>query len=170
MNKKKHDFEYYEEETVSTTSRVAGAIGKGLVAGLIGTAVMTIAQVIEMQLSGRESSDTPYKAVKKVFGVKAETEEDKETITNLTHIAYGTLWGVPRALLAEFGAGGIAGTLTHFGAVWGTELTMLPSMDVAEPVTKWEPKAISEDVLFHGIYALTTGLVADALVDSEDEA
>lgn len=169
MKKTRSDFEYYEEETMSTTSRVAGAIGRGMVAGLIGTAVMTIAQMIEMQMSGRESSDTPYKAVKKVFGIKAESEEDKETITNLTHIAYGTMWGIPRALLAEFGAGGIAGTLTHFGAVWGTELTMLPSMHVMKPVTEWKPKAISEDMLFHGIYAITTGLVADALADSEEE-
>ncbi|MFD2515148.1 hypothetical protein ACFSRY_14845 [Pontibacter locisalis] len=168
MKKTKHDFDSYEEEAISTTSRVAGAIGKGLVAGLIGTAVMTIAQMIEMQISGRESSDTPYKAVKKIFGVKAESEEDKETITNLTHIAYGTLWGVPRALLAEFGAGGVAGTITHFGAVWGTEITMLPSLDIMKPVTEWKPKGISEDVLFHGIYALTTGLVADALVESEE--
>ncbi|WP_299754676.1 hypothetical protein [uncultured Pontibacter sp.] len=157
------------EEVASTTSRVAGAIGKGIVAGLIGTAVMTIAQMIEMQLQDRESSDTPYKAAKKVFGAKAEDEEAKENINNLMHFAYGTAWGVPRALLAEFGLGGATGTATHFGAVWGTELAMLPSLDLAEPITEWKPKAISEDMMFHGLYAIATGLVADALVNwSED--
>ncbi|MCC9137703.1 hypothetical protein ACFSKU_02660 [Pontibacter silvestris] len=156
----------YEDRSVSVTARVAGAVGRGLVAGLLGTAAMTVAQMIEMKLSGRGSSDTPYQAVKKVFGIKAESDEDKETITNFTHFAYGTAWGVPRALLAEFGATGVAGTLAHFGAVWGTEITVLPSMDVEEPITTWKPKAISEDALMHGIYATATGLVADALTKS----
>ncbi|MDX5435908.1 MAG: hypothetical protein LPK03_01865 [Pontibacter sp.] len=158
------------EEVASVASRVAGAIGKGVVAGLVGTAVMTIAQMIEMQLEDRDSSDTPYKAAKKVFGVKAEDEDAKENINNLMHFAYGTAWGIPRALLAEFGIGGVAGTATHFGAVWGTELTVMPSLDLMEPVTEWKPKAISEDMLFHSIYAIATGLVADALTKNSEEA
>lgn len=157
------------EEAASTASRVAGAIGKGIVAGLIGTAVMTIAQMIEQQLEDHDASYTPYKVAKKVFGVKAEDEDAKENINNLMHFVYGTAWGIPRALMAEFGMGGVAGTTTHFGAVWGTELTLMPSMDVMEPVTEWKPKAISEDILFHGIYAVATGLVADALVHWSDE-
>jgi hypothetical protein len=168
MSKSNNDINYYGEEVIDTSSRVASAIGKGLVAGLIGTAVMTIAQMIEMQISGREASNTPYKAVKKVFGIKAESEEDKETITNLTHIVYGSMWGIPRALLAEFGVSGVGGTLAHFGGVWGTELVMLPSMNVVKPVTEWKPKAISQDMLFHGIYALATGLVTDALMNNTE--
>ncbi|MCX2740315.1 hypothetical protein [Pontibacter anaerobius] len=157
------------EEAASTASRVASAIGKGIVAGLIGTAVMTVAQMIEMQLSDRDSSDTPYKAAKKVFGVKAEDEESKENINNLMHFAYGTAWGIPRALMAEFGLGDTKGTITHFGAVWGTEVTVMPQLNLMEPVTEWKPKAISEDILFHSLYAVATGLVADALVHWSDE-
>ena len=156
------------EDTI-TAAQVADAIGKGIVAGLIGTAVMTIAQMLEMQLSGRDPSDTPYQAAKKVFGVKAEDEESKETVNNLMHFAYGTAWGIPRALLAEFGSRGAAGTATHFGAVWGAELIMLPSLDLSEPVTEWEPEDIGKDAFFHGIYALATGLAADALAGKADK-
>lgn len=158
------DERHTAEEAASVATRVAGAIGKGIVAGLIGTAAMTIAQMIEMQVTGRSSSDTPYKAAKKLFGVKAEDDDSKETISNLMHVVYGSTWGIPRALMAEFGFGGMAGTLTHFGAVWGTEITLMPSLDVMEPVTEWKPKAISEDIMFHSIYAAATGLAADALV------
>lgn len=157
------------EDTTNTAAKVAGAIGKGIVAGLIGTAVMTVAQMIEMQLSGRESSDTPYQAAKKVFGVKAEDEESKEKVNNLMHFAYGTAWGIPRALLAEFGTRGAAGTATHFGAVWGAALIMLPSLNLSEPVTEWEPEAIGKDALLHGIYAVATGLAADALASKADK-
>lgn len=152
-----------EEKITDNVGRLASGIGIGIAAGLVGTAVMTAAQMIEMQISGRESSDTPYEAVKKTFGVKAQSEEDKELVSNMTHIAYGTMWGIPRGLMAAFGTDSFAGTTLHFGAVWGTELTMLPAMDVAKPVTTWKPKAISEDALFHGIYALATGFTADAL-------
>lgn len=81
----------------------------------------------------------------------------------MTHIAYGTSWGVPRGLMAIFGADGVAGTTAHFGAVWGTELSLLPAMEVMEPVTTWEPKAIAEDAMFHAVYAIATGITADAL-------
>lgn len=39
------------------------AAGIGIVAGLVGTVVMTVVQMIEMQFSGRKPSDTPYSAV-----------------------------------------------------------------------------------------------------------
>ncbi|CAN5891328.1 hypothetical protein BH24BAC1_BH24BAC1_26160 [soil metagenome] len=159
-----------QEETTTTLARVATGIGIGIVAGLVGTVVMTAAQMIEMQFSGREPSDTPYKAVKKAFGLEAQSDEAKELISNVTHFAYGTTLGIPRGLLAAFGTDRLAGTTAHFGAVWGTELSLLPAMEVMEPVTEWEPKAIAEDAMFHAIYALAVGLTADALADWSRDA
>jgi hypothetical protein len=159
-NKKKHK---QQDKSTATIAKVASGIGIGIVAGLVGTAVMTAAQMIEMKISGRESSDTPYKALKKTFGVEAQTEEDKEFLNNVTHFAYGTTWGIPRGLLATFGAKGVTGTSAHFSAVWGTELSVLPAMDVMQPVTEWKPKAIAEDAMFHAVYAAAAGITADAL-------
>ncbi len=153
-----------KQESVSATLAIVSAgIGIGLVAGLVGTAVMTAAQMIEMHFSGRKPSDTPYQAVKKTFGIETKTDEDKEFVSNVTHFAYGSSWGIPRGLMAAFGAKGVAGSTSHFGAVWGTELIMLPSMDIAEPVTTWKPRAIAEDALFHGVYAIVAGITADYL-------
>ncbi|MBF9255592.1 hypothetical protein I2I11_20000 [Pontibacter sp. 172403-2] len=142
---------------------MAGAIGCGIIAGLAGTAVMTVAQMIEMKITGRPPSDTPYKAVSKVLGIEAKSDEDKEKLSNIIHWMYGSAWGIPRGLLAASGAEGAAGTGAHFAAVWGTEIVMLPSLGVAEPITKWKPKAIVQDILFHAVYAVTVGFVADAL-------
>jgi hypothetical protein len=163
MKKMKHPTQPQEEIT-TTLAQVACGIGIGIVAGLVGTAVMTAAQMIEMQFSGREPSNTPYKAVKKTFGFETKSEEAKELISNVTHFAYGTTWDIPRGLMAAFGTKSLASTSAHFGAVWGTELGLLPAMDVAEPVTEWQPKAIAEDAMFHAIYALAVGLTADAMV------
>jgi hypothetical protein len=153
-----------EQDNISSTAaQFAAGIGIGIVSGFIGTLVMTAAQMIEMQISGREASDTPYKAVEKTFGIEAQNEKSKSLVSNVTHFAYGSTWGIPRGLMATFGAEGISGTGTHFGAVWGTELTLLPAMDVIEPVTAWKPKAIAEDAMFHAIYALAVGVSADYL-------
>ncbi|MBC5991868.1 hypothetical protein [Pontibacter cellulosilyticus] len=170
MKNRNQQTDHRLEDVQADIARVATGIGIGIVAGLVGTAVMTAAQMIEMKFSGRKSSDTPYKAVKKTFGVEAQSKEDKELITNAAHIAYGTTWGVPRGLMAVFGADGAVATTTHFGAVWGTELSLLPAMDVMEPVTTWKPKAIAEDAMFHGVYAIATGITADILAKWLKEA
>ncbi|WP_347157010.1 hypothetical protein [Pontibacter chitinilyticus] len=162
-NKKLIEQNAKKRKQTSEFGHMAGAIGRGIVAGLAGTAAMTIAQLIEMRITGRKGSDTPYKAASKVLGFEAKSDADKEKLSNLIHWTYGASWGIPRGLLAEFGANGAAGTGAHFAAVWGTEVVMLPSLGVAEPITTWGAKAIAQDVLFHGIYALATGLVADAL-------
>lgn len=144
-------------------AKFATGVGVGIVAGMVGTAIMTAAQMLEMKYTGRKPSNTPYKAVKKTFGIEAQTDEDKELVTNVAHVAYGTTWGIPRGLMAVYGADGAAGTTAHLGAVWGTEVSLLPAMDVMEPVTTWKPKAVATDILFHAIYALTAGITADTL-------
>lgn len=152
-----------QRRITSETANVAAGIGIGILAGLAGTAVMTAAQMIEMKITGRKGSYTPYNAIEKTFGVEAKTEDDKEILNTLTHFTYGTIWGIPRGISAVSGAGGAAGTTAHFAAIWGTELTVLPALDIIEPVTTWQPKVTVTDAFFHSIYALAAGITADVL-------
>jgi len=46
-------------------------VGPGLLAGLAGTAAVTISQAVEMDLTGRQPSSTPAEAVEKVLGIRA---------------------------------------------------------------------------------------------------
>ena len=41
------------------TGDVAGAVGRGLAAGVAGTALMTLSSTIEMKVQGREASSAP---------------------------------------------------------------------------------------------------------------
>ncbi len=145
------------------SAEILAGIGIGLLAGAVGTTVMTAAQMIDMKVTGREPSDTPYKAIKKIFGMKELPEEKKEKANNLIHFAYGTVWGVPRGVMAATSMDGAASTAAHFTGIWGTEITLLPAMDVIEPVTKWSPQALGKDFMFHVIYAVATGVTADLL-------
>ena len=137
---------------------IAGAVGKGLFAGLVGTVAMTVGQTIEMKLTGREASATPAEGVEKALPIKApEEKEEKLKLAQLSHFAYGTCWGVPLALLHKTGLPVPAATLGQFGAVWGTAMIMLPKMNLAPPVREWDAKTLLTDGLHHAIYAAAAG-------------
>ncbi len=144
-----------------TTGSYAAAIGKGIVAGLIGTAVMTLAQVIEMKISKRESSDAPAEGAKKVLDIEATSEAKKDKVNNLIHWTYGSYWGIARGIIAESGVKGWQGSAIHFAAVWGAALWMLPTLKIAPPPQKWGGKQLAKDAFFHGIYAYSTGMAYD---------
>ena len=146
------------------SSRLATAIGNGLVAGFAGTAAMTLSSTIEARLRGREFSDAPARATAKLLGIKEfEDTRGKARFSDLSHWGYGTGWGIARALLREFGLDARKATPAHFVAVWGSALIMLPALEVAPPVVFWKRKEIAIDVFHHLVYATATGLAFEFL-------
>jgi hypothetical protein len=97
---------------------VAAAFGKGIFAGVAGTAAMTISSTLEMKLRGRAASSAPAQAAAKVLGIKPIDEESEARFSNLVHWGYGTAWGGARGLLATAGLSGPAATAAHFGTAW----------------------------------------------------
>src|SRR3954454_10865266 len=93
---------------------LTGSIGRGIVAGAVGTAVMTGLQLAVRKARG-ERLDTPVprtwadapapaqvvkKAAEAVGHGRDVTKKDVPLITNLMHWAYGTWWGLAYGLLA----------------------------------------------------------------------
>lgn len=138
-------------------SEYAGAVGKGLIAGMAGTAAMTLSTTAEMKLTGRGASDTPARAVGKLLQIQPRNDEGRKRLSNAVHWSYGTSWGVARGLLAAAGLGGPAASVLHFASVWGASLAMLPSLGVAPPPTKWGWRELATDALHHVVYAAATG-------------
>ncbi len=136
---------------------VAGSLGRGLVAGLIGTGVMTLAQTVEMKLRGREPSLAPAHAVEKTFGIEPRSEDAEQRLNQMTHFAYGSAWGLARALLGSAGVGAAAANSLHLLLVWGAALAMLPRLDLAPPVREWSKAEVAQDLGMHALYALATG-------------
>src|SRR5215210_3363610 len=115
---------------------VAAAVGKGLFAGVPGTATMTASSTLEAKLRGRGASSTPAQAAQKVLGVEPIDEGSEARFSNLVHWGYGTVWGGARGLLAAAGLSGPTATAAHLGAVWDSEQIMLPALDVTPPLTE----------------------------------
>ena len=137
---------------------VAAAVGKGLFAGVAGTAAMTASSTLKAKLRGRGASSTPTQAAQKVLGVEPIDEGSEARFSNLVHWGYGTVWGGARGLLAAAGLSGPTATAAHLGAVWSSEQIMLPALDVTPPLTEWGVEEIAIDALHHLVYATATGL------------
>lgn len=135
-------------------AHISTAVGKGLVAGLVGTAAMTLSSTAEMKLRGRKASPAPAEALCKLLGVEALGETEKTRLTNLVHWTYGTSLGGLRGVLGAAGLRGpMAGGL-FLGLVWGGEMTTLPALGVAPPVTQWGAEGIAIDGLHHLVYGV----------------
>jgi hypothetical protein len=146
-----------------TAGAIAADVGKGLAAGLVGTAAMTVSSTVEMKLRGRKPSSAPADAAAKVLGVQPVGEDEKQRFATIVHWAYGTSWGAVRGLLAALGLRGPAAAAAHLGAVWGTEVVTLPALRVAPPVTEWGATEVAIDLWHHAVYATTTSLAYEWL-------
>lgn len=133
-------------------------------AGLAGTAVMTVSSTLEAKLRGRKPSFAPARATAKVLGI-ASFEDDLAAarFNDLSHWGYGTSWGVIRGLLGATGMSARTATAVHGAAIWGSAQVMLPALEVAPPVVFWPPEEIAVDILHHTVYAFATGLAYELL-------
>lgn len=102
-------------------------------------------------------------AAAKVFGVEPRSDEAKARFSTLVHWGYGTGWGAVRGLLGAVALRGPLAAFAHLAVVWGTELTMLPALEVAPPVREWGAKELAIDLFPHGVYALATSLAYNLL-------
>jgi hypothetical protein len=145
---------------------LGSSIGKGLLAGFVGTAAMTVSSTLEARFRHRAASSAPARATAKVLGIK-EFEDDiaQARFNDLSHWGYGTGWGVVRGLLAATGVSPKAATAAHGAAVWGSAQVTLPALEVAPPIVFWPKREIAIDVFHHAVYTLATG-IAYKLIDT----
>jgi hypothetical protein len=149
---------------MTTTEKLASSIGKGLVAGLIGTAAMTVSSTVEARLRHRQPSSAPARATAKVLGISSFADEIAHARFNdLAHWGYGTGWGVMRGLLDAAGLPPRAATAAHGAAVWGSAQVALPALDIAPPAIFWGPSEVAIDAFHHTVYALATGIAYELL-------
>lgn len=137
---------------------VFAAIGRGIFAGLAGTAVMTAGQRVEMRLRGRQGSTSPGDLVAGLLGVEAIDEAQRRRFSDLVHWTWGTGWGVPRGLLRSFGLRGVPVVVAHFTMVVGTDCWPLASRGLAPPPWRWTRQELIFELLHKGVLVGTTHL------------
>ena len=145
-------------------SEIASHVGKGLLAGLAGTAAITVSSTAEMKLRGRPASDAAAKAAAKVLGVQPTGEREARRFSTFVHWGYGTCWGIARGLIGAAGIQGVPAAAAHLGLVWGSELVMLPSLDVGVPPPwEWGAAEVAIDGFHNVVYAGATSIAFERL-------
>jgi hypothetical protein len=138
-------------------------VGRGLLAGVAGTAAISLSQALETDLTGRQPSSTPAEAVEKVLGVRVVDAEHKAQLAQMVHWAYGTAWGLFRSFLTLLGLRGNEASAVHGLVIWGTATAMLPALEVAPPARKWPAKMHALEGVHHFVYALAAGMMYDLM-------
>jgi hypothetical protein len=136
----------------------AALVGRGLVAGLAGTAAMTVSSGLEARLRRRDLGTAPARAAGRVLGVAPVDDRGEHRFNRIVHWAYGTAWGSMRGLLAAVGIPAGPADVAHLAAVWGAEQVVLPATGTSPAPTHGPRREIAADLARHAVYAAATGL------------
>jgi hypothetical protein len=146
------------------TESTMNSLVRGMVAGAIGTAAMTVSERLEMSLSGRAASQVPGQVGAHLLpGNDPHSASDVARLNNPVHWAHGITMGGIRAALDAAGMRGPAATAAHFALVWGSDAALYRTLGVAEAPWNWAADELATDLLHKGVYAAVTGAVYDAL-------
>ncbi len=148
---------------LSLVGDFSAALGKGLIAGFIGTAAITLSLTIERKINGQPTNFAPGDAASKALEIEASKMEARKKFSDEVHWVYGTIWGSARGMLSLFGIKGLPATAIHFAAIFYTALSIEPNFEIAPPINEWSKKSIAIFALHHIIYTATAGLVYDAI-------
>jgi hypothetical protein len=155
------------EEPQAGRPKLPRDLGIGLLAGLAGTAAMTIAQSAEFALTDAEPSSTPAdvaETLKRRAGRGRLKRRQRRVANQAMHWLYGTSWGIPYGIVSAAGevppevSGPVFGLL-----VWGVGLAELPALGAAEPPWKRSPASLASEALFHVVYGIGAGAAVRAL-------
>jgi len=148
--------------------RFGSALGKGLIAGLVGTAAITLSQAIERKITGKPTNFAPGDAASKALDIEASKMEARKKFSDEVNWVYGTSWGSARGMLSLFGLKGLPATAIHWAAIFYTAITIEPDFEVAPAISEWSKRDIAIFALHHVIYAATAGFVFDAINEDEN--
>ena len=140
------------------------AMVRGMVAGIAGVAAMTAVEKIEQRLTHRPDSYVPAKTLAALIGRKPERHGHDRTLNWTMHWGQGILLGAARGFMAERGFRGPVGSFLFLNLRLLNDQTLENATGVGSLPWTWPVDEQVIDLLHKGVYAFTTGAVADRLV------
>jgi hypothetical protein len=146
-------------------SGTAALIGRGVLAGIAGTAVMTAFQkLIEMPLTKREDSYAPAEAAEQVLPVHPTSARERKRLNYATHFALGGMWGTAYGLAASAGLRGQKAVNTVFATVYTGDVLLNTASGLYQP-KQWSTRDWGIDIFDKYVQAQATGAVFDRFLD-----
>ena len=140
---------------------------RGALAGLAGTAAMTLAEKAEQQVTGRPDSYVPGRTLTALTTGRRLPGSAKPPVRNhLMHWGTGATVGAPRGIWAACGLRGWRANAWHTSVRLATDQTLENATGVGSPPWTWSRRDKVVDVGHKAVYSFVTGALADSLVPS----
>jgi hypothetical protein len=160
-----------------------GAVGRGLVAGALGTAAMDLlwfwrykrdhgedrflAWELSSGLCSWEQAPAPAQIGKRLVEGVFQREvpaEQAAFVNNVTHWGYGILGGAQYGLIAgSLAAPRIVYGIPFGATVWATSYVVLPLAKLYKPIWEYDLGTLAKDLSAHLVYGFATAIAFDAL-------
>ncbi|WP_346621286.1 hypothetical protein [Blastococcus montanus] len=148
-----------------TSSDLPSLLGRGILAGVAGTVVMTAFQkLVEMPLTGRSDSYAPAELAERFLPVRPSTREVRAALNYAAHLSLGGLWGTAYGVAARCGLRGQRAVNAVFAVVYPADVAMSTALGVYSP-SIWTVGEWAVDVVDKYLQAQATGLVFDRFLD-----
>ena len=140
-------------------------IGRGIAAGVAGTAAMTAFQkLVEMPITGRENSYAPADFAQRVLPVHPTSPEGRKRLNYVTHFSLGGMWGTAYGIAATAGLRGQKAVNAVFAVVYTGDVILNTALGLYHP-TEWSGREWIIDILDKYVQAQATGAVFDRFLD-----
>lgn len=142
----------------------SSAVGRGLVAGAVGVAAMTLAEKVEQLFTHRPNSFVPAHTLERLLGLPRKPDEQRLWLNWTMHWGQGILLGAVRGLMAERGLRGPVGSFLFMNLRLLNDQTLENATGVGAPPWTWPLDEQAIDLLHKGIYAFAAGTTADRII------
>ncbi|MGR7024356.1 hypothetical protein [Geodermatophilus sp. URMC 62] len=138
---------------------------RGALAGLAGTAAMTLAEKVEQQVTGRPDSYVPGRTLIALTTGRRLPESARPPVVNhVMHWGTGATVGALRGVWSASGLRGWRASAWHTSVRLATDQTLENATGVGNPPWTWSRRDQVVDVAGKALYSFVTGAVADLLV------
>jgi hypothetical protein len=140
------------------------AAARGVVAGLIGVAVMTTVEKVEQALTHRPDSYVPGRTLLTLLGRHPQDDDQPTAWNHAMHWGTGAVLGALRGVWAAIGLRGPQAHVAHTIVRLATDQTLENATGVGAPPATWPRDERAVDILHKAIYSVTTGTVAERMI------
>jgi len=149
----------------TSQSGLTANIGRGILAGVAGTVVMTAFQkLIEMPITGRSDSYAPADFAERVLPVHPSTPQGRTQLNYATHFSLGGMWGTAYGIAAAAGLHGQRAVNTVFATVYTGDVILNAALGLYRP-TEWSAGDWIVDIVDKYVQAQATGAIFDRFLD-----
>ncbi len=144
---------------------IAKGAAAGAAAGLAGAGAMAAAAKVEQRFTGRPDSYVPGHTLSHVLGLP-DPDRDRWARNMAMHYLAGATAGAVRGVMSAANLRGPFASLMHANLRLSFDQTLENATGVGAPPPRWPRREQVVDVLHKAVYSLTTGLVAERIIDA----